>query len=108
MHLSDITQQSNIFSKLELLASHIRNISKKLYIPASNVAVDEIIARFSGWSVHTFWIKNKPTPEGYKILSLCELGYTYIFMFISRIENSNVDAIANVNKIGVEVYHLVS
>jgi len=108
LHLSDITQQSNIFSKLEPLASHIHNTSKKLYIPASNIVVDEMIARFSRWNEHTFWIKNKPTPEGYKILSLCELGYTYIFMFISRIENSNVDAIANVNKIGVEVYHLVS
>jgi len=63
LHLSDITQQSNIFSKLEPLASHIRNTSKKLYIPASNVMVDEMIARFSGQSAHTFWIKNKPNPE---------------------------------------------
>jgi len=29
-------------------------------------------------------------------------------MFTSRIENSNVDAIANVNKVDAKVYHLVS
>jgi hypothetical protein len=107
LHVSDITKQTNIFSKLEPLASHIRNISKKLYIPASNVAIDEMIARFSGRSAHTFRIKNKPTPEGYKILSLCDSGYTYTFMFTSRVEKSNVDVIENVNKIGAEVYHLV-
>ena len=108
MHISDIITQSNIFSKLEPLASHIRNISKKLYIPASDVAVDKMIVWFSGRSAHTFRIKNKPTPEGYKILSLCDLGYTYTFMFSSRIESSNVNSIENVNKIGAEVFHLVS
>jgi hypothetical protein len=36
-----------------------------------------MIARFSGRSVYTVRIKNKPTPEGYKILSLCDAGYTY-------------------------------
>ena len=66
-----------------------------------------MIARFSGRSAHTFRIKNKPTPEGYKILSLCDSGYTYTFMFTSRVEKSNVDVIENVNKIGAEVYHLV-
>jgi hypothetical protein len=77
-------------------------------VPASNVSVDEMIVRFSGRSMHTFQIKNKPTPEGYKILSLCELGYTFTFMFASRVEASNIDTIINVNKIGAEVYHLAS
>ncbi len=107
MHLSDITQQTDIFSKLEPLTSHIRDISKKFYIPASNISIDEMIARFSERSAHTFHIKNKPTPEGYKILSLCELGYTYIFLFMLRIKSSNVNTIANINKTGVEVFYLV-
>src|SRR5438477_55219 len=46
-----------------------------------------MIARFSGRSAHTVRIKNKPTPEGYKILSLCDAGYTYTFIFTSRIQN---------------------
>lgn len=28
---------------------------------------------------------NKPIPEGYKILALCEHGYTYAFMYTSRV-----------------------
>ncbi|CAG8748962.1 13951_t:CDS:1, partial [Racocetra persica] len=49
---------------------------KRLYIPSSNVAVDEMIAQFSGRSIHTVRMKSKPTPNGYKILSLCDSGYT--------------------------------
>jgi hypothetical protein len=93
--------------KLEPLSSHICEVSKKIYLPSSNVSIDEMIARFSGRSPHTFRIKNKPNPEGYKILSLCDYGYTYTFMFVSRIAKSNVEAIPNVNHIGAEVCHLV-
>jgi len=66
-----------------------------------------MIARFSRRSIYTFCIKNKSTPEEYKILSLCELGYTYTFLFMSRIKSSNVDTIANVNKTNTEVFYLV-
>ena len=47
--------------------------------------MNKMIARFSGRSSHTFQIKNKPTPEGYKILSLCDAEYTYSFRFTLRI-----------------------
>jgi len=107
LHFLDITQQTDIFSKLELLALHIHNTSKKFYIPASNVSIDEMIAQFSRRSAYTFHIKNKLTPERYKILSLCELGYTYTFLFMLRIKSSNVNTIANINKTGVEVFYLV-
>ncbi len=66
-----------------------------------------MIAWFSKRSAHIFYIKNKSTLEGYKILSLCELGYTYIFLFMLRIKSSNVNTIANINKTGVEVFYLV-
>ncbi len=46
-----------------------------------------MIAKFSKRSAHTVRIKNKPTPEGYKILSLCDSGYIYTFIFTSRIQN---------------------
>ncbi len=67
-----------------------------------------MITQFFGRSGYTFRIKNKSTPEGYKILSLCESEYTYTFMFMSQIKPSNVSLIPNVNKIGAEVYHLVN
>ncbi|CAG8652128.1 6526_t:CDS:2, partial [Paraglomus brasilianum] len=41
------------YSKVEPLASHIREVSKQLYFPSSQVSVDEMIARFSGRSAHT-------------------------------------------------------
>jgi len=68
-----------------------------------------MIARFSGRSAHTVRIKNKPTPEGYKILSLCDSGYTFTFIFTSRIQNQpEVQLIPDLSKVGSEVYHLVS
>src|ERR1044071_7761541 len=96
-----------MFVKLEPLASHIHSTSKQLYISASNISIDDMIVRFSGRSGYTYHIKNKPTPEGYKIFSLCESRYTYAFMFISQIKPSNIEPIPNVNRIGAEVYHLV-
>ncbi len=66
-----------------------------------------MIAQFSRRNAHTFHIKNKSTSKGYKILSLCKLGYTYIFLFMSRIKSSDVDTIANINKTGTKVFYLV-
>jgi hypothetical protein len=111
LHISDVTQSINSnywFSKLEPLATHIRDISKSVYIPASNVSIDEMISRFSGRSSHTFRIKNKPTPQGYKILSLCDFGYTYSFIFLSRISHHpNIEIIPGLNKTSCEVWYLV-
>ena len=36
----------NYFDKLEPLLLHVREVSKQLYIPNSNVLVDEMIIRF--------------------------------------------------------------
>jgi hypothetical protein len=97
------------YSKVEPFASHIRDISKRLYVPGSNVSIDEMIIRFSGRSGHTFRIKNKPTPEGYKIMSLCEKGYTYTFTFESRIvANDKIPSIPGLNKTGSLVSYLVT
>ncbi|EXX68206.1 hypothetical protein RirG_107200 [Rhizophagus irregularis DAOM 197198w] len=88
IHISDCTVAPTFwYSKLDPLMTHIQAVSKSVCIPSSNISIDEMIARFSGRSVHTVRIKNKPTPEGYKILSLCDAGYTYAFFFTSRIQN---------------------
>lgn len=110
MHVSDCTVPPPFwYSKLNPLATHIQTVSKSICIPSSNMSIDEMIARFSGRSAHTVRIKNKPTPEGYKILSLCDAGYTYAFIFTSRIQNQpEVQQISNLSKVGNEVYHLVS
>ena len=69
--------------KLEPLASWVRQQSKNLYLPASQVAVDEMMVRFGGRSKHTVKMPNKPISEGYKIFALCDRGYTYDFTFYS-------------------------
>lgn len=110
MHISDCTVQPPFwYSKVDPLATHIQTISKSICVPSSNISVDEMIVRFSGRSTHTVRIKNKPTPEGYKILSLCDAGYTYSFIFTSRIQNQpEVQQVPDLSKVGNEVYHLVS
>lgn len=53
LHISDINGNNPFwYSKVEPLASHINNISKSIYIPSSNLAVDEMIVRFSGRSAY--------------------------------------------------------
>lgn len=110
MHISDCTVQPPFwYSKVDPLATHIQTISKSICVPSSNISVDEMIVRFLERSTHTVRIKNKPTPEGYKILSLCDAGYTYSFIFTSRIQNQpEVQQVPDLSKVGNEVYHLVS
>ncbi|CAG8749260.1 16797_t:CDS:2, partial [Acaulospora morrowiae] len=109
LHISSINEPHLYwYSKVEPLASHIREMSKKLYVPCSQVSVDEMIARFSGRSAHTVRMKNKPTPEGYKILSLCDAGYIYTFIFTSRVEkNTDIEPVVGLNETGRLVWHLV-
>ena len=109
MHISDCTTPPTFwYSKLDPLATHIQTISQTICIPSLNISIDKMIARFFGRSAHTIRIKNKPTPEGYKILSLYDAGYTYTFIFTSKIKNQlEVQLIPNLNKIGSEVCHLV-
>jgi hypothetical protein len=109
LHVSDPTQDCPFwYSKVEPLASHCRGAFKRLYLPGSDVSVDEMVARFSGRSAHTFRIKGKPTPEGYKILALCEHGYTYDFLFTSRVEKTPAsEPVRGLNAIGNQVWQLV-
>jgi hypothetical protein len=95
------------YTKVEPLLSHIRDISKKLYIPSSNVSVDEMMVRFSGRSNHTIRIRGKPTPEGYKIFALCDHGYTYTFLPSSRVhKNEEVSIVDGITYTGSVVLHL--
>lgn len=45
-----------------------------------------MMVRFVGRSVHTVRMSSKPIPEGFKILALCGHGYTYSFMYTSRVD----------------------
>nr|AHE80947.1 putative transposase [Tuber indicum] len=58
---------------------------KECFLPSTNVAVDEMMIRFLGRSAHTIKMPNKPISLGYKVLALCDAGYTYDWELTSRI-----------------------
>lgn len=66
--------------RADLLQAHYQ----QYFLPSSDIAVDEMMVRFTGRSAHTILLRGKPTPQGYKILALCDYGYTYSFIFTSR------------------------
>ena len=74
------------YEKLEPLASVLRQRFRQYYLPATKVAIDEMVVRFCGRSRHTLKIRNKPIKEGYKIFALCDHGYTYGFLWYSSTE----------------------
>ena len=51
----------------------------RYYLPGSRVAINEIMIRFFGRSVHTFKMPNKPIKEGYKMYGMAKRGYVYYF-----------------------------
>ncbi|CAG8491004.1 2030_t:CDS:2 [Racocetra persica] len=75
LHISNPNSENSYwYSKVKPLASHIKNISKQLYVPRSQISVNKMMIYFSDQSSHTFRIKNKPIPEEYKVMSLCKKG----------------------------------
>ena len=48
------------------------------------MSVDEIIAKFTGRSQYTLYIKGKPILKGFKILALCDRGYVFDYLYTSR------------------------
>ena len=90
LHISDPQLQlsrSEWFEKLEPLNSMIQSRCQQYYLPASNVTVDEMMIRFGGRSHHTYRMPSKPITEGYKVFALCDIGYTYSWIFASRLNS---------------------
>jgi len=75
------------YEKFQPLASLLATKYQSLLVPESEVAVDEMMIQFTGRSVHTTLIRGKPIPQGYKVLALCDHGYTYSFLFTSRADS---------------------
>lgn len=61
--------------------THIRQVSRELWIPGRDVAVDEAMSRFEGRSYDIVTIPGKPIPEGYKIWVLAQQGYFLDWVF---------------------------
>ena len=87
LHISNPALQlsrAKWFQKLEPIISMVESRSQQYYRPATNVTVDEIMIRFGGRSHHTYRMPRKPITEGYKVFTLCDIGYTYSWIFASQ------------------------
>ena len=71
----------HIFKKIEPLTTPLGEAFRKYIILRSMVSFNKIIVRFTGRSTVTIKLPGKPVLKGFKILSLCQYGYYYSFMF---------------------------
>jgi hypothetical protein len=53
----------------------MQQASLLLWIPGTNIAVDEGIQHFEGITLEKVIIKPQPAPEGFKIWAVAEAGY---------------------------------
>jgi hypothetical protein len=63
------------FSKVNEWSDIIQTAATELFIPGTNISVDEGIIGFEGRSIHKITIPNKPTDTGLKIWQLSQRGY---------------------------------
>jgi hypothetical protein len=110
LHVSDPAEtysDKDWYKKVEPLNSNIRQRSQALAVPATNTAVDEMMARFFGRSKDTVRMPAKPIKEGYKIFALCQAGYTYNWLFHSRTTGvAELPAYSDLAPTQALVYHL--
>ena len=77
----DSSELPSYARKVLPLMEQVRTACMSLLYPGKNVAIDEVIVRFTGRSTHTFVIKHKPNPCGYKIYALCDSSTGYVYNF---------------------------
>ncbi|UPK96435.1 hypothetical protein LCI18_007370 [Fusarium solani-melongenae] len=74
----DETDEGNlpkVFQAVEEWSDHIQRISAELCDPGSHLAVDECMIRYTGRSHDITFIRNKPTPLGFKIWVVAQYGF---------------------------------
>lgn len=67
--------------KVKLLSDHFQRINLSIWVPGTNLAVDEIMARFEGRSKHATTIPKKPTPTGFKVWGIAQRGFLLVWNF---------------------------
>ena len=72
---------------MEPLSSYFQHRCQELYLPSTNVAVDEMMVNITGRSTHTIRLPGKPIPVGYKVLAICDSGYILNWLFTSRVDS---------------------
>ncbi|KAF1812442.1 pea pathogenicity protein, partial [Eremomyces bilateralis CBS 781.70] len=62
-------------------SEHLQTTFKLFWLPGTNLAVDEAMARFTGRAAEIVNIPSKPTPKGFKIWVLADQGYILDWLF---------------------------
>ena len=79
----DVDTKRVWFYKLEVLINHIRDVSCSLiHILGSFLSLDEMMIRFSGRSIETHRIKNKPIGEGFNFLFCAPLPVLLLILHL--------------------------
>lgn len=75
--------QERFFEKLDPLASKFQHQWELSVMPASYFSIDKMIIWFTGRLSHTYLIKNKPIPVGYKLHALYDAKYCWTWIWDS-------------------------
>ncbi|KAF4419461.1 hypothetical protein FACUT_11478 [Fusarium acutatum] len=75
LDVSDERDLPKTFQAAEEWSEYIQRVSIELYLPGTNLTVDECMVPFTGRSKETTLVKGKPTPEGFKIWVIAQQGY---------------------------------
>jgi hypothetical protein len=65
----------SVYRQVDRWSKHIQETGDSMYVPGSDLTVDEAMVRFTGRSLETTTIPQKPTPTGYKVWVLGQSGY---------------------------------
>ncbi|KAF5541353.1 ac transposable element-derived 4 [Fusarium phyllophilum] len=74
----DVRDESDLpktFQAAEEWSEHIQKASAELYLPGTDLTVDECMIPFTGRSKETTVVKNKPTLVGFKVWVIAQQGY---------------------------------
>ena len=90
-HISDPYEDKPIsrtwYGKVWPLYKVLRQQFKAYVVLSQDVSFDEMMVPFTGRSSHILKMKNKPIAEGFKIWALCNHGYTWDFLWYSRLKS---------------------
>jgi Transposase IS4 len=90
-HISDPYEDKPIsrtwYGKVWPLYQVLRQQFKAYVVLGQNVSFDEMMVPYTGRSSHILKMKNKPISEGFKIWALCDHGYTWDFLWYSRLKS---------------------
>ncbi|RKK86522.1 hypothetical protein BFJ68_g17134 [Fusarium oxysporum] len=74
----DVRDESDLpktFQAAEEWSDLIQKVSTELYLPGTNLTVDECMVPFTGRSKETTLVKGKPTPVGFKVWVIAQQGF---------------------------------